>query len=108
MTNAGILSERTVSFAEAAELCPSVGGKKPSTKSVLRWANKGLLVNGARVQLECARRGGIRVTSVEALNRFFAAINGGDEPRQQVRTPAARQSASEAALARLRKRFQKS
>ncbi|AMV30148.1 hypothetical protein VT84_37495 [Gemmata sp. SH-PL17] len=71
-----VLTETVLTFAEAAASCPAVSGKKPTRETVLSWVEVGVRVNSDRVKLESARVGVRRVTSREALDRFFAAIAG--------------------------------
>src|SRR5262249_5214369 len=73
-----IAAEKLISFPQAARLVPRVnGGNPPSATTVLRWATRGCRdTNGNLVKLENWLRGGRRVTSVEALSRFFARLNG--------------------------------
>lgn len=101
-----VLTERVLSFSEATEHCPAIAGAKPSVKTIYFWCDTGILVNGDRVKLECARRGGIRVTSAEAVERFFTAVSGPAE-KPELRTTAQRNTAATAAMDRLRKRFAK-
>lgn len=101
-----VLTETVLTFSEAVGACPAVGGRAPSVKSVYFWANTGVLVGGARIKLEAARMGGRRVTSREAVERFFLALNG--EPiAAPPRTPKARSRASERAMQFLRAEFAK-
>jgi hypothetical protein len=100
------MSETVLSFAQAASACPAVGGAKPSVKTIYFWCDTGIKVGGGRVKLECARRGGIRVTSAEAIERFFAAVSGGPE-RPEVETPAQRKRAANKDIEFLRKAFAK-
>ena len=42
-----------------------------------RWRTRGCVApNGSRVVLETVKVGGIRATTVEAINRFFARLDG--------------------------------
>ena len=72
---------------------------KPATNTIRihKWCTQG--VRG--VHLESVLAGGIRCTSKEALERFFAAINERDANQKYVlpmpRTPAKRQKESEKA-----------
>ena len=51
----------------------------PHVATRWRWANKG--VGRPRVRLESVRIGGVRYTSVEAVNRFIQRLNSpGDLP----------------------------
>ncbi len=71
-----IKPEEFISFCEAAKRVP--GGVHVST--IWRWS----LVGVGGVRLESFRFGGRRKTSVEALERFFAATSG-DSPVPTVR-----------------------
>jgi hypothetical protein len=90
-----LTEESILTLSEAARSLPA-GPVHIST--IHRWWRRG--VRG--VQLETALRGGKRVTSQEALQRFFArttAIANGE--RAPARTPRQRKKAIEAARARL-------
>jgi hypothetical protein len=86
------LTEQTMPLAEAARRLPRLRAGRPvHTATLWRWARHGL----RGVRLETIRVGGTTCTSVEALGRFFARLNGsGVAPP----TPAARASAAEAEL----------
>jgi hypothetical protein len=67
-----ILEEQVTGLAEAARLLPQLRRGRPvSPSTIYRWIESG--VNGIR--LETAMLGGRRVTSKEALLRFFARLN---------------------------------
>lgn len=68
-----VVTERALTFKQAAARCP---GRAVSVKTIYAWADLGVKVGEARVKLEAARVGGRRVTSVEALERFVAAMSG--------------------------------
>lgn len=75
------LIETVIPFAEAARRLPRLRAGRPVSPATLwRWARHGL----RNARLETVRVGGTTCTSVEALGRFFAALNGGSAP-----TPAA-------------------
>ncbi|VTR99169.1 unnamed protein product [Gemmata massiliana] len=99
-----VLSETVLTFAEAAATVPAVGGKSTPAKTVYTWADVGLRVGRARVKLECAKIGGKRVTSREALGRFFSAISAKDQPQIE-RTPAARRKEVDRKRAALESRW---
>ncbi len=104
--NPAILTETVLTLAEAATAAPKVGGKGPSERTVRGWADVGIRVQGVPVRLETAKVGGRRVTSREALARFF------ERTSEQVvvvlpPTPTQRRKESEAAVARLRDRWAK-
>ncbi|AWM41742.1 hypothetical protein GobsT_71610 [Gemmata obscuriglobus] len=101
-----VLTESVLTFAEAAAACPAIGGKRPSPKTIYGWADTGLLMSGDRVKLETARIGGRRVTSKEAIARFFETASAGVE-QPAARTPAARNSAADRAMKALRAEFAK-
>lgn len=89
-------SERVLTLEEAVAL-PMLrkrGGEVPKTPStIFRWIRKGL----RGIRLESALRGGIRVTSEEALARFFERVTtarDGQEPVSPPRTPTQRHRAS--------------
>jgi hypothetical protein len=67
------LNETVVGFAEAARRLPRLRRDRPVNPATLwRWASSGL----RGVRLETCRIGGTRCTSLEALARFFAALEG--------------------------------
>jgi hypothetical protein len=66
-----VLQEKTEPLTVMARRLPCLRNSRPVHASTLwRWATKGL----RGVRLETARVGGVRVTSAEALRRFFAAL----------------------------------
>ena len=84
--------ERVISLAEAARRCPSgQPGKKVHASTVYRWWARGL----RGVHLETIRCGGVRCTSVEALQRFFAHLDGAEPPPRESRRSAIRAAARE-------------
>ena len=89
-----VLTETVLTFAEAVTAVPTVGGKQPALPTVYVWADKGVRVGKVRVKLECAKVGGKRVTSREALDRFFEAL-AGQSQFQLDQTPAARMRETE-------------
>jgi hypothetical protein len=62
-------------------------GNRPLNRSVLeRWWKCGLRgPKGGRVKLESFRSGGLRLTTVEAIERFLACLNGQPSSRRQRR-----------------------
>lgn len=62
-----ILSEPLITLSQAAQLVPAVNGRKPHVATLYRWATRGI----KGVILESAFVGGVRVTSVEAIQRFL-------------------------------------
>lgn len=103
----GVLAEKVLTFTEATKHCPALRGKKPARATIYVWCDTGILVNGERVKLECARWGGIRVTSAEALERFFSAISGGRDEKAAIETPSERKKAANKDIEFLRKSFAK-
>jgi len=69
-----ITKEALVTFNEAAKFLPD--GRRPSAVTWWRWAQKG--IRGHR--LETVMAGGRRMTSAEAVIRFFAALSGDSVP----------------------------
>jgi hypothetical protein len=66
------LKEETLNFSRASRRVPSLRKDRPVAPSTLwRWAKIG--VRGIR--LETVKIGGTTCTSLEALRRFFAALN---------------------------------
>jgi len=77
-------AEELVSFEDAAAYLPS----QPHRATVWRWSQRG--VRG--VTLESVMVGGRRFTSIEAVDRFVAAMNQKKSPRctagQVIASPA--------------------
>lgn len=71
-----ILREQRLTFAQAPKTLPSFRSGRPVHKATIgRWAFSGLKrYDGTVVRLEAVKCGGQWVTSVEALERFFAAL----------------------------------
>ena len=91
-----ISSETILSLAEAARSQPT----RPNLSTVWRWVQRG--VRGVR--LETAMIGGRRVTSVQALSRFHAAVtSAADGSPRPTRTSRQRQRDIERAEAELAK-----
>jgi hypothetical protein len=79
-----LFSEQTLPLSAAAKRLPRLRNNRPVSPATLwRWASAGL----RGVRLEVVKIGGATCTSVEALQRFFSALNGDARP-----APAARQS----------------
>jgi hypothetical protein len=79
------LIEQTIALAEAARRLPRLRAGRPVAPATLwRWASHGL----RGVRLETVRVGGTCCTSVEALQRFFAALNGTPPPPPLATAPA--------------------
>ena len=67
-----LLNEEILSLGNATKRLPRLRNDRPVHVSTLwRWALSGL----RGIRLETAMCGGVRVTSAEALRRFFAALN---------------------------------
>jgi hypothetical protein len=64
--------EDLISFAEAADRLRRRNGKKTHVATVHRWASKG--VRG--IKLEFLQVGGVRCTTMAALERFFVRLSG--------------------------------
>jgi hypothetical protein len=78
------LTETVVPFAEAARRLPRLRRDRPVNPATLwRWASSGL----RGIVLETCRVGGTRCTSLEALARFFAALEGRKENPPPAQTP---------------------
>lgn len=88
-----IHTETLVTLAEAANRLP----RRPNAVTLWRWWKKG--VRGG-VRLETKKIGGIRYTSIEALDRFVARTNEPDEP-VAMQTPAQRRRLIEDAVREL-------
>ena len=82
MTTTTLLSEQPIPFSEVPSLLPRRNGKKVHYMTVHRWAKRGAR---GRV-LESTLIGGVRYTSLAALNRFFGcdAQDPGDLRREDV------------------------
>ena len=88
-----IKAEEVLPLARAAKL-PCFrhrrGGKPIAVQTLWRWS-----INGLRgIVLETILIGGTRVTSVEALQRFFEALTAEADGRQQPDLPSVKQTAS--------------
>lgn len=71
------LNEELLTFSQAAKRLPRLRSGRPVAPSTFwRWATAGL----RGVRLETTKVGGATCTSVEALRRFFAALNGQEAP----------------------------
>src|SRR5690349_2456863 len=72
-----LATEQLIPFNQVPSLLPRVRrGRKPHVGSIFRWAKKGL----AGHRLEYLQVGGVKCTSVEALQRFFERISSPDRP----------------------------
>ena len=102
-----LMTEKILTFSEAARRLPKVGGKRPHPSTIWRWGRKGL--HGIR--LETRRVGGRFVTSEEALERFTKELAEIEPPSASIasspltvkggRSEAAREKAIADADARL-------
>ena len=80
-------TETPITLAKAAQTLP---GGAVHVSTVWRWHRRG--IRGIRLETVC--RGGIRCTSDEAIERFFAAITAAaDGEPAPTRTPRQRQRA---------------
>ena len=72
--------ETRLSAREACRHPLTRRGSRPLSRSVLeRWWTHGVRsTSGDRVVLESCRLGGLRFTTAEAIERFFARLNGAD------------------------------
>lgn len=94
------LSEQLISLTEAAKHLPRRrAGKRPHISCVYRWTTSGC----KGVVLESLQCGGTRVTSREALSRFFAKLTAqsGLAPAPTIRSPIRRDRAVAAAVREL-------
>ncbi len=69
-SSAMLNGERLLTLTEAAKTLPRLNGKKIATTTLWRWATQGI----RSIRLETRRIGRRVVTSVEALDRFTAAL----------------------------------
>ncbi len=65
-----LIKENLLTLTEAAKTLPRPNGKKIATTTLWRWARQGI----RGIRLETRRLGRRVVTSVEALDRFTAAL----------------------------------
>jgi hypothetical protein len=68
--------EKPMTFADVAARLPAARTGRPTDPNVVRrWMSRGIVgPAGSRVRLETWRIGGKIVTTLEAVARFFAAI----------------------------------
>ena len=93
------IKETVISLADAARLLPARRkGKRPHISCLYRWTTSGC----KGVILESLQCGGTRVTSREALARFFQALSLSATPSRHA-TPARRRRAAEAAERQLQR-----
>jgi len=89
------LTEKILTFAEVAKMLPKLRAGRPlSPCTVWRWNSTG--VRGHK--LETCKVGGVTCTSLEAVRRFFARVNGRDPAGP---TPAQRRKAAKRAAKKL-------
>ncbi|HEX4145892.1 MAG TPA: DUF1580 domain-containing protein [Pirellulales bacterium] len=92
-------TETLISLADVPGHLPERrGGKRPSISCIYRWAQRGI----RGIRLETLQCGGTKVTSAEALQRFFerlSAVSAGESA--PARTSTQRQRDSEKANAEL-------
>ena len=93
--------ETLISLADVpAQLPDRRGGRRPHVSCVYRWAQRGC----RGVKLEVLQCGGTKVTSLEAIQRFFERLTAAssNEPTP-ARTSKQRQRATESANSELAK-----
>lgn len=73
-----VLGETKLAAHAVTSHCVRTSSNKPvHINTVRRWITRGVKgTRGTRVKLEAVRQGGMWVTSVEALERFAAALTG--------------------------------
>lgn len=70
-----LAGERLMTFTEAVNHLPVVNGRRHAPSTLYRWCRYG--INGARLQY--VRVGRNMATSIEAIERFFAALADADD-----------------------------
>jgi len=92
-------TETLISLSDAARHLPRRrAGKRPHVSCLYRWTTRGC----RGIVLEWLQGGGTRVTSREALARFFRRLTQGDAPDlPPVRSSAQRQRAADRAMKEL-------
>lgn len=72
-----VFHEELLGLAQAAKRLPKApSGKKISTSTIYRWANRGLVgKSGERIRLETIMFGGQMCTTAEALQRYFNRLS---------------------------------
>ena len=79
-------TEKPLPFTQAARRLPPMRNGRPVSPATLwRWSSHG--VRG--VKSEVVKIGGTTCTSLEALRRFFAALNGTSVPTVPIRSAPA-------------------
>jgi hypothetical protein len=74
MSETRVIHETLISMSAAAQRLPAINDRQPSRRSVWRWARHGLSTPAGRIYLDSAVVGGRLVTSIEAMERFAAAL----------------------------------
>lgn len=69
--------DKLMTFARLAPHVPSRSGRPPHVSTIHRWASGG--VRGVR--LESVLVGGVRMTSLEAFQRFVNRLSGGESTK---------------------------
>lgn len=90
-----VTRESPIPLSVAARGVPNrAGGRGISVPTVWRWAQRGI----RGVRLETVMIGGVRMTTDDALQRFYSATTAATDGRPlTTRTPAARERAIAAA-----------
>lgn len=72
------LRQETPLTLKAARLLPELqrNGKRLDLSTIYRWTQNGCTRAGRTIRLESVMQGGTRVTTRQAVARFFAALNG--------------------------------
>jgi Protein of unknown function (DUF1580) len=82
-------NETVLGLADAARRLPKFRGRRPHTSTLWRWGRRGVM----GIKLEVGRLGRRLITSVEALDRFSAALAAvepaGARPAHVARSTAA-------------------
>ncbi len=91
-----LLTEKLITFTQAVRHnLPHLRADRPVSPSTLwRWASAGL----KGIRLETVKIGGATCTSVEALERFFAALNNAPVPEKPNQTKQEHEHAVEREL----------
>lgn len=78
--------EQPITASQVARLAEvKVNGRAPHVATIHRWIMPGIVgPDGDRIRLETVRTPRGRVTSREAVRRFFAALGGDDDPAEAI------------------------